>query len=111
MLQGGQLQKWMDWAGDMARKGKGEEGRAQFEASLERTTGAKVDLGGIDFAAQRKIPIAGIDFKELNNPVVNELKNIRRKLEAIANTADKNANDRETGAKWTRTHIAFGFGT
>ena len=111
MLQGGQLQKWMDWAGDMARKGKGEEGRAQFEASLERTTGAKVDLGGIDFAAQRKIPIAGIDFKELNNPVVNELKNIRRKLEAIATTADKNASDRETGARWTRTHIAFGMGT
>jgi hypothetical protein len=110
-LQGEQLQRWIDWAGGMARKGKGEKGRAQFEASLERTTGAKVDLGGIDFAAQRKIPIAGIDFKELNNPVVNELKNIRRKLEAIANTADKNANDRETGAKWTRTHIAFGFGT
>lgn len=111
VFQGGQLQKWMDWAGDMARRGKGEEGRAQFEASLERTTGAKVDLGGIDFAAQRKIPIAGIDFRELNNPVVNELKNIRRKLEAIANTADKNASDRETGAKWTRTHIAFGFGS
>lgn len=110
MLQGGQLQKWMDWAGDMARKGKGEEGRAQFEASLERTTGAKVDLGGIDFAAQRKMPIAGIDFKELNNPVVNELKNIRRKLEAIATTADKNASDRETGARWTRTHIGFGMG-
>ena len=101
-LKSGQIQKWIDWAG-----GKGDRGRLMFEQSLKRTTGADIDLSGIDFKGQRRPPISGIDFKELNNPVVNELKNIRRKLDAIALTADKNLNDKTTGQKWTRSHISF----
>ena len=107
-LNRGQLRRWVDWVSGMQSKGRGDEGISAFEQSLERTTGRKVGLQGIDFTQPRRPPINGIDFKELNNPVVNELKNIRRKLDAIALTADRNANDKETGGKWTRTHIVFG---
>ena len=89
-LNSDQLQKWVDYAGDMQGKGKGDKGRENFEAMLKRTTGADVDLKGIDFKSQRKVPINGIDFKALNNPVVQELGKIRGTLERIAGRADIN---------------------
>lgn len=40
-----------------------------------------------------KIPMAGIDFKALNNPVVRELSKIGRTLERIAGRGDQNGTD------------------
>ena len=77
----------------MQSRGKGEQGRERFEAYLEKATGKKVDLKGIDFTATRKIPMAGIDFKALNNPVVRELSKIGRTLERIAGRGDRNGSD------------------
>lgn len=57
---------------------------------------------------RRAIPINGVDFKNLNNPVVNELKSIRRNLEKIADRADRNIDDSNAQGKWTRKHIVFG---
>ena len=93
MLKGNQLQKWVDYTGKMQSRGKGEQGRERFEAYLEKATGKKVDLKGIDFTATRKIPMAGIDFKALNNPVVRELSKIGRTLERIAGRGDRNGSD------------------
>lgn len=57
---------------------------------------------------RRAIPINGVDFKNLNNPVVNELKSIRRNLEKIADRADRNIDESNAQGKWTRKHIVFG---
>lgn len=92
-LKSDQLQKWVDYAGEMQGRGKGDKGREKFEAMLKRTTGADVDLKGIDFKSQRKIPMNGIDFKALNNPVVQELGKIRGTLERIASRGDRNGSE------------------
>lgn len=72
-------------------------------------SGRAVLQRAIDKEGNRNIPINGIDFRELNNPVVNELRKIRSYLERVATTADKNGADNNAVQAVTRGAV-FGIG-
>lgn len=100
------LGKWVDYANDMKGKGKGEVGLSKFQDKIKEKYGVDVDLSKIDMTKPRQIPINGIDFKELNNPVVQELKGIRRNLDRIAGRGDLNGSDKNADG---RKHASITF--
>lgn len=100
------LNQWVDYANDMKGKGKGDVGLSKFQDKIREKYGVDVDLSKIDMTQPRNKPINGIDFKELNNPVVQELKGIRRKLEAIAGRGSYNGSDENYNG---RRHAAITF--
>lgn len=100
------LNQWVDYANDMKGKGKGDVGLSKFQDKIREKYGVDVDLSKIDMTQPRNKPINGIDFKELNNPVVQELKGIRRNLERIAGRGSYNGSDENYNG---RRHAAITF--
>ena len=90
----------------MKGKGKGDVGLSKFQDKIREKYGVDVDLSKIDMTQPRNKPINGIDFKELNNPVVQELKGIRRNLERIAGRGSYNGSDENYNG---RRHAAITF--
>lgn len=64
--------------------------------------------GRVSAGAEGEMPIAGIDFKEINSPVVKELERIRKVLEDTASDASKSVKSQAVYGAVRETSSVFG---